>query len=79
MASAKGVIGSRPGTHRVRAHTKRTRAGFISVREHTAVNALQTRTTSVRSPGLKRYMAQKASNRSKMIRDARDRALSGRY
>jgi hypothetical protein len=38
----KGVIGKGPGTHRVRAYTKRTKSGFISVRQHTAANKVQT-------------------------------------
>lgn len=38
----KGVIGKGPGTHRVRAYTKRTKSGLVSVRQHTAANKVQT-------------------------------------
>lgn len=78
MPTAKGVIGAGPGTHRVRAHTKRTKTGFVTVREHTATNALQVSRT-VRSPDLKSYMAHKASTRSALIRAARLRALAHKY
>lgn len=79
MAGAKGVIGSMPGTHRVRAHTMRTKTGFTSVRQHTAVNAVQTGERTVRTPGLKHYMAHKASIRSGLIRATREKALLKRY
>ena len=65
MAGIKGVIGARPGTHRVKAHTKRTKAGIVTVREHTAVNALQTRAKTVSAP---------LATRSSMIKAGRDRA-----
>lgn len=78
MPGAKGVIGARPGSYRVRSYTKRTRGGFITVREHTATNAHQV-SRSVRSPELKLHMAAKASARGAKIRAARLRALAKRY
>jgi hypothetical protein len=41
--ATKGPIGINPGSHRVKAYTKRTRGGLVSVRQHTASNKLQTR------------------------------------
>lgn len=77
--SIKGVIGARPGTHRVRTYTKSTRNGFVTVREHVAVNALQTaKKPPVRSQALKNYMAGKASDRAALIRAAREKALGAR-
>lgn len=79
FSGSKGVVGARPGTYRVRAHTKRTKTGITTVREHTASTALQSGGKSVRSPGLKLYMANKASNRGALIRAARLRALAHKY
>lgn len=78
MLGARGVIGARPGTHRVRSYTKATKGGTITVRQHTATNALQVSRT-VRNPDLKSYMARKASTRSANIRAARLRALAHKY
>ncbi len=80
MPSAGKVIGARPGSHRVKAHTRRSKSGgIVSVRQHTATSKLRTSGKGVRSQDLKFYMARKASNRSAMIRAARLRALAGRY
>lgn len=81
MPGAKGVIGARPGSHRVKAHTRRTKTGFTQVRQHTATNALRVsrKALTVRSPELKKQMAKNARNRSALIRAARQRALAGTY
>lgn len=76
--SIKGVIGARPGSHRVRTYTRATRGGFVTVREHVAVNAIQTAKPPQRSQGLKNYMAGQASKRAALIRAARERALAAR-
>ena len=79
MPSSRKVIGARPGSHRVKAHSRRTKSGVVSVRQHTASNKLQTNHKKQRSLDLKIYMARKASTRAAMIRAARDRAFQGRY
>lgn len=66
----------------VRAFIRKTTHGITRVRSHVrnvSAPATAEKPKSVRSTDLKIYMAEKASKRSKLIRDTRERAIANRY